>query len=588
MVTKGESLFVTLIILILFVIYYLVIPAQHPLWGAGELQLAEIGREMRNSHDWRTAHFLGTALTSPHIAGFWLNALGQMIFGHTVFAVRFSSVLCVVLSAVLIYRLGRRMWGDRYTSMMASVIFLTSLLVYQRSSVASLDPMMSLWLVLSMSACWGVMEGGTVRKRVLSWGLIALATAAGWLTGGTLSVMVPLLSLLPWCAYQRRLRALVLIMLLVALTLGGLGYLTGGMHQPGVWGAARTEKGDSLFPSAVWKTGLLLLCGSLPWAALLPGACCAAWQKRRQHTCDVYLLSWLAGTVLANLCLQATVTPSLLACFAPMALMVARYAVRLSRHAAWPLQINAWINIVLGLVCAGAVGVFLFPTMHSEVTLYGVREAGKVMLLVTALLGWCMTGAIALLPSSPGWGAAAFCPLALALIAQPAMPDGVTYAMRPHAFISEIRVSLIHSRFILTDNTTMAAGLAWELQRADILWYGDPGNNTLPAGEAPLRPVSAGDFPRWLSERRHLGNVTVILSAMPAPPGSLRDSLPEPDSRLQMRGQVAYFYHLIPWHASPATARDRSDPATASTDTPRETAFTWDRRMDDSAARGRL
>lgn len=540
MIINRESILIKLFILTLFIFYYLVLPALHPLWVPDETHIAEISREMIVSRNWLEPHFLGAPFADKRIAGFWINALGQLLFGHTLFAVRFSSVLCIVLSVILFYRLALRMWNDRYTAMMACVIFLTSVLVYQRSSHASLEPMLTFCLVATMSGCWMTMYGATPLKRYLAWGVVAGACSLGWLAGGAVAVIVPLLSLLPWCWHQRRLRMLSIFAVLILFIMSVMWKMMGGIEPSSLWTDNYTANDTTAYPVSFWNGIFLILCGSLPWAALLPGACCAAWRARDQHTGDFYLLSWVTAPLLYFALMRGGA--HMLSLYAPLALLVARYAVRLSSCAPGILRVNGWINLILGLLLACAAGFYLFPLSLNDKAVYGVLEVGKVMLIITALLGWSMTGAIALLPSPRGWVVAAFCPLALALIAEPSVPEGMAYAVQPHKFISQVGASLRQSRFILTDDVSLASGLAWELQRSNIILYGDSGvAEPDSTREAAVSRVSPDAFPRWLTAHRYQGNITVLLRTSHAQAGS-SVPLPEPDTRFQVGHQVAYFY----------------------------------------------
>lgn len=60
------------------------------------------------------------------------------------------------------------------------------------------------------------------------------------------------------------------------------------------------------------------------------------------------------------------------------------------------------------------------------------------------------------------------------------------------------------SRYVLTDSVGVAAGLAWELKRSDVLMYSQKGEVAygLEYPDAKGHLISDADFPQWLAQAR--------------------------------------------------------------------------------------
>ena len=85
----------------------------HGLWIPDETRYAQISQGMLLSGDWVSPHFMGLRYFEKPIAGYWMIALSQAIFGDSLFGVRFVSALSCTLSVVLCYLIAWRLWRER-------------------------------------------------------------------------------------------------------------------------------------------------------------------------------------------------------------------------------------------------------------------------------------------------------------------------------------------------------------------------------------------------------------------------------------------------------------------------------------------
>ena len=101
------------VLFLLFGAIYVQFLGRIPLFEPDEGRYAEIPREMLELGDFVTPLLNYVKYFEKPPLLYWLNAISMVVFGENEFAVRFPTALCGVLTVLLVYYAGRRLFGRR-------------------------------------------------------------------------------------------------------------------------------------------------------------------------------------------------------------------------------------------------------------------------------------------------------------------------------------------------------------------------------------------------------------------------------------------------------------------------------------------
>ncbi|WP_409283486.1 lipid IV(A) 4-amino-4-deoxy-L-arabinosyltransferase [Pseudomonas protegens] len=537
------------LLLIAFGLFYLLPMATHGLWIPDETRYAQISQEMLLSGKWASPHFMGIRYFEKPVAGYWMIAIGQALFGDNLFGVRVASALSTGLSVALAYLLARRLWNDPRKSLASALLYMSFTVVALQAGYANLDPQFTFWVNLSLVALWFTFDCRSVRGQLIAWVVLGLACGMGFMTKGFLAWLLPVLVALPYAIWQKRLRSLLIyggLGVLVAILISLPWALMVHAQEPDYWRFffwhehIRRFAGEDAQHASPWWYYLPLLVGfSVPWVLLLPASLKQAWEQRRLNSSG-FLLLWLV-LPLAFFSLSKGKLPAyILPCLLPLALLMGHTLVE--RLAAGKTRLLAF-NGVLNLV-AGLLGLLALVYFQMKKPVY-VDEPQHLVLVYVLLLGWILSNLLQAMRPLTLWAAPALGSFLLVALAPAALPNSVVYNKIPDQFIIDHVAELGQAKALLSNDLGAASALAWRLRRPDVTLYNTEGEVKYGLGyeDTAARKVDLNQVQPWIEQARKQGSIGVVMRVKSSDEVHEVELLPK-DAKRYEQGNIVIF--IIP------------------------------------------
>ncbi|WP_448646608.1 lipid IV(A) 4-amino-4-deoxy-L-arabinosyltransferase [Pseudomonas mohnii] len=505
------------LLLALVALAYLLPLGTHGLWIPDETRYAQISQNMLLSGNWVSPHFMNVRYFEKPVAGYWMIAIGQALFGQNLFGVRFASALSTALSVLLCYLIARRMWNEPRKSFACALLYMSLTVIAGQAGYANLDPQFTFWVNLSLVALWFAVDSTSRGQRLIAWAVLGLACGMGFMTKGFLAWLLPVLIALPWMLWQKRWRELLVygpVAIVVAVVVSLPWALAVHAQEPDYWRFffwhehIRRFAGEDAQHDAPWWYYLPLLVGfSLPWVALLPPALKQAWQTRRQ-TNIAFLLLWLWMPLIFFSLSKGKLPAYILPCLLPLALLLGHtLADRLKLEQGRILGINGILNLALGVITLLAL-VYL----QLKKPLYD-HELHNLVLVFIGLIGWIMANLLQTFRPLQCWGAPAFGSLLLIGLLPAGLPNSVVANKTPDQFILDHAQALGQSTSLLSNDLGAASALAWRTKRPDVSFYNTVGELKygLAYPDSLKQRVNSDQIQQWMLEARQQGSVGVVM-----------------------------------------------------------------------------
>lgn len=473
-----------LLFALVYVLVYLAPLGVRPLLMPDETRYAEIPREMLAGGDWVVPHLDGLPYYEKPVLDYWLDAASIGLFGHNNFAVRLPSALSAALTALLVFLLARRLWGDQ-AGLTAAMVQASCTLVFGVAIFNVIDGPLALFVTAAMTAFFlAYRETRPARRR---WLLLLFGAACGlaFLTKGFLGLALPAISILPFLVWERRLGEFLpsaWIPLLGAAIVAGPWCVLIGLRAEGFWHhffwiehVVRFVSDEVQHQEPLWFFVPVFLVGALPVTGLAHPIWVGLKERAPRGPLARYATTWLLAPLVFFSLSSGKLGTYILPCYPPFALLVAAC-------------VEHYVDT--------RESSFLRSGMRLAALLVGLLTAALLLLRGAGPGGLGAGGALDLFPAADSWklaffvGALLWGVVSLLLAARAPTTRAVfqRYLLLPALFYLGVQLAIpsrltelkvldplvaahkprLGSKTLLVGDHIVAPTLAWLLRRDDV------------------------------------------------------------------------------------------------------------------------
>jgi 4-amino-4-deoxy-L-arabinose transferase-like glycosyltransferase len=396
-VWKREISFIFLLLFLCYLLFFFHLGTR-PLWDGDEGMHATTSKDMVLSGDWITPTFNGEKFYDKPVLYNWFVSLSFLVFGFTEFAARLPSVILGTGCVMVVYLLGRTMFGPM-VGFLSGVILATSGEHLILSRVVVHDIALAFFITLSLFFFYIGFKEGRDRKRYV----LLLYASAGFavLAKGPVGVLLPLLIIGLFLLLQKRLSFLrelwslwgILLFFAIAapwyvlISLENRDYFSYFfIHQ----NVMRFLSSKTIHQEPFYYYFPILLGGFLPWSFFLPVALLRGIRglfKERDERI-VFLVLWFLVIFLFFSAASSKLPTYLFPLFPAISLLVGipwHDLLRGAEPKLWKGFLYSFLPF-WGTLLLGLIYFWIKPPSEFEIE-YGLNPANLRFLILLPLLG---------------------------------------------------------------------------------------------------------------------------------------------------------------------------------------------------------
>jgi 4-amino-4-deoxy-L-arabinose transferase-like glycosyltransferase len=377
------------ILLLVFGVAFFQFLGRVPLIDPDEGRYAEIPREMIERGDFITPMLNYVKFFDKPPLHYWLSALSMTLFGQNEFAARFTGAAMGLLTVLLVYHVGRRLFGRREGLLAALILGAsTGFLVQARYDITD----MTLTCTLSAALAFFILatREGESRKG-LYYHLFYLFAALAVLAKGLIGIVFPCAIIFFYLLITRRWRLLKEMRLATGIPLFLLvcapWFILVSIRNPEFARYFFIHEHFERFTTTVhnrkqgfWFYIPVLIGAMLPWSFFIPSAFRGVWRERLAANGNerLYLVIWAAFIFLFFSKSSSQLVPYILPVFPPLALLIGYAFARVSDVFARSLKIESYI--IAGILTVFGAAIICYPhvALRPELSTIGCAIIGGI------------------------------------------------------------------------------------------------------------------------------------------------------------------------------------------------------------------